>query len=201
MSDFKDVEDMHIKYDFDHMRSLMRRDIMIPTFLTPEDVDFRVKFMREELEEYSQAVDEADIFKALDALVDLVVVAYGTAIMQGVSPELWQMMWDEVHRANMSKVRGITDRGVKNDLVKPPGWMPPNHEGVIREWALNESLPTEVRERVIDGWTRVGQLLNDCQREDACVMSVKCRDKSGAVVGIVIVGVKDGIEMLEGVIE
>ena len=37
-----------------------------------------------------------------DALIDLTYVAMGTAYMMGLP---WQDLWDEVQRANMSKVR------------------------------------------------------------------------------------------------
>lgn len=92
----------------------------------PSDVeDFRVNFMQEELDEYKNSETLED---KIDALVDLVVVAMGTAYMHGFD---WQRHWDEVFAANMSKVRtGDATKSKRNhslDITKPEGWVPPDH--------------------------------------------------------------------------
>ncbi len=67
--------------------------------------------------------------KFIDALVDLVYVAYGTAIFAGVSPVAWRECWDAVHDANMTKRRasneGESKRRSSLDVVKPAGWKSP----------------------------------------------------------------------------
>jgi hypothetical protein len=40
-------------------------------------------------------------------------------------------MWEEVQRANMDKVRGVTHRGNKSDARKPTGWIPPQHDVIL----------------------------------------------------------------------
>ncbi len=52
----------------------------------------------------------------------------------------WLMAhWQEVLRANMSKVKaevegdGRSKRDAKFDIVKPKGWVGPNHQKVIDE--------------------------------------------------------------------
>lgn len=78
----------------------------------------REDMMYEELCEYNKAVKQNDPEGALDALVDLVYFAIGTAT---------SLDWDfneafrRVHAANMKKVRAHTERSAV-DLVKPPGW-------------------------------------------------------------------------------
>lgn len=39
--------------------------------------------------------------------------------------------WDEVLRANMAKEVGTGKRGFAIDLVKPEGWIGPNHSMII----------------------------------------------------------------------
>jgi hypothetical protein len=87
---------------------------------------FRVGFMKEELAEFMYAHNDSNIVDAVDALVDLVYVVLGTAAMMGVP---WEAVWDEVHTANMKKVRATdasqSKRGSTLDVVKPVGWEKP----------------------------------------------------------------------------
>jgi len=84
--------------------------------------EFRVRFMQEELTEYISATYEQDIEDQLDALVDLVYVALGTAHLQGFD---FARAWKRVHAANMKKVRD--GEWPSKCVKKPEGWEPPNH--------------------------------------------------------------------------
>jgi predicted HAD superfamily Cof-like phosphohydrolase len=103
-----------------------------PRELDKELLEFRVKFMDEELDEYDQAATDGNLEKQLDALVDLVYVALGTAYMQGFN---FAEAWRRVHAANMLKVRAKqpedSERGSTFDVVKPEGWMPPNLKDLV----------------------------------------------------------------------
>lgn len=102
-----------------------------PAWLEPDAQRFRESFMAEELDEFREACKERDMQKAVDALLDLAYVVYGTALMMGVSPKTWSVGWAEVQRANMSKRRaahaGESKRGSALDVVKPEGWRGPDH--------------------------------------------------------------------------
>lgn len=94
----------------------------------PHDLQmFRNKFLKEELEEYFRACESRDLPEQLDALVDLVYVALGTAYYHGFN---FDEAWRRVHEANMKKVRVArpedSKRGSGYDVVKPPGWQAPN---------------------------------------------------------------------------
>lgn len=97
-----------------------------PRNLEGELQTFRVGFMREELDEYEAAVSCYDLEGQLDALVDLVYVALGTAYLQGFD---FNEAFRRVHAANMKKVRAESSnqskRGTQFDVVKPEGWTPP----------------------------------------------------------------------------
>jgi len=93
-------------------------------------LDFRVDFLREELEETEAALVSMDAEEIVDGLIDLCVVAIGTLDAFGVDP---YKAWDEVLQANMAKEVGKKPSrpnplGVP-DLVKPEGWTGPSHEG------------------------------------------------------------------------
>lgn len=125
-TNFSDVFDFHAKF------GLPCGDRPAP--LADDVARFRVGFMQEELDEYKRAVEAGDLAKQCDALVDLVYVAMGTAVMQGFP---WQEVWREVHAANMRKERASdaadsrSTRGHALDVVKPNGWTPPNVAAVL----------------------------------------------------------------------
>jgi predicted HAD superfamily Cof-like phosphohydrolase len=98
-----------------------------PTILSPERVKWFDGVVMEELDEFNEATSEGDLPGAADALVDLVYFALGRLYEMGVPADA---VFDEVHRANMTKVRGVKkERAVTNDAdaVKPTGWKPPDH--------------------------------------------------------------------------
>lgn len=90
---------------------------------------FRLKFLKEELDELEEALAEGNRTKAFDALLDLAYVAYGTALFMGVDPGQWHAGMHAVHSANMAKIRvanaGESKRGSAFDVRKPEGWVGP----------------------------------------------------------------------------
>lgn len=110
-----------------------------PQMLSAAAMRFRTKFIEEEYEELCVAYDQNDMSKMIDALIDLVYVAYGTALMMGVTPATWQKCWDAVHQANMTKRRAASadesKRGSELDVVKPADFIDPVHtiEAIVRE--------------------------------------------------------------------
>lgn len=100
-------------------------------------IDFRDDFMREELNEFMEGYDERDHAKMFDALIDLVYVAMGTAHLLGYP---WQAGWNRVQEANMRKERATSEDMSKRrstlDVVKPPGWTPPDIEGLLAEYGF-----------------------------------------------------------------
>lgn len=122
-----DIKEFHTKF---------RQTYNGPPRDLPADLQsFRTKFMQEELREYEEeGVIPGNREKQLDALVDLVYVVLGTCELNGFD---FREAWRRVHRANMSKVianpEGDTrsHRDVKFDIVKPEGWLPPNHDDLV----------------------------------------------------------------------
>jgi len=93
----------------------------------PDDLFwFRSGFLDEEIKEYLRAWQEGNLEKQMDALVDIVYVAMGTAYLHGFN---FEEAWKRVHEANMNKIRAQSpdesERGSTFDVVKPEGWEPP----------------------------------------------------------------------------
>lgn len=130
-SNFDDVGGFHEKFGLD---SVTYAGIG-PRHMSAELLDFRIKFMHEELKEFEDAIAEGDDAKAFDALLDLTYVVMGTAHLRGYP---WQRGWELVQEANMLKVRAKnaeeSKRGSAYDVVKPPGWLAPNIERLLDQY-------------------------------------------------------------------
>lgn len=115
----KDINSMHTKFGVrECVKNFDKQKLY--AFL-----EFRVKFLQEELDELKGAKEAEDV---VDALIDLCVVAIGTLDAFGVDAHT---AWDRVHCANMQKEVGIkfsrpNPLGLP-DLVKPAGWTAPSH--------------------------------------------------------------------------
>lgn len=129
-----------------------------PRSLDTELAEFRIGFLIEELKEYEESSEKLrailkvgypnftheylrntatwELEKQLDALVDLVYVALGTAYLHGFD---FREAWRRVHAANMAKVRAErkedSKRGSTFDVVKPEGWTPPSHTDLVADHA------------------------------------------------------------------
>ena len=115
-----DIMMMHEKYGvFDKVQAFDKEKLN-------KFLEFRIKFLEEEMNELSTAESADDV---VDALIDLCVVAIGTLDLFDVDARL---AWDRVHEANMNKLVGIkasrpNPLGLP-DLIKPEGWTAPSHK-------------------------------------------------------------------------
>lgn len=139
---FDDVGMFHAKFDLHRVDEYARMgSVVLPeSGIGPQPVDtdlleFRTRFLEEELTEFKEGCAQGDDAKMFDALLDLVYVAMGTAHILGYP---WNAGWDLVQAANMAKQRAAADgsdskRGSRWDVVKPAGWEPPDIDGLLRE--------------------------------------------------------------------
>ena len=146
---FQDVGAFHQKFGL----PVSNRANAGPRELEPGLIEFRIKFMLEELLEFITGAGyhlqpdaegnamilkspgvEIDHAQTFDALIDLAYVVFGTAHLMGYP---WQEGWNAVQEANMAKVRAAADgsdskRGSSFDVVKPEGWTAPDIGEVLR---------------------------------------------------------------------
>ena len=115
----KDINEMHHKYGVREVVNKFDAN-KLATYL-----EFRTNFLQEELNELKVAKNADD---AVDALIDLCVVAIGTLDAFDVNA---YTAWDRVHAANMNKQVGIKESRPNPlglpDLIKPEGWTAPTH--------------------------------------------------------------------------
>ena len=115
----KDISSMHTKFGVNPVIREFDKN-KLNAFL-----QFRIKFLQEELDELIVSKTGDD---AVDALIDLCVVAIGTLDAFDVNA---YTAWDRVLEANMTKEVGIKASRPNAlglpDLIKPKSWVGPTH--------------------------------------------------------------------------
>lgn len=92
-------------------------------------LQFRIDFLKEELNELETANSTDNPEEIVDALIDLIVVATGTLTMFKIDGH---KAWQEVYNANMNKKVGVKKERYNPfslpDLIKPADWATPSHK-------------------------------------------------------------------------
>lgn len=99
-----------------------------PTRLDTGRKDWALSALTEELQEFR---DATTLEEEADALIDLSYFALGRIVEMGLAPSA---LFDEVHNANMRKVRGELSKRPNSkgyDARKPEDWVPPFLEPLL----------------------------------------------------------------------
>lgn len=146
---FQDVIDFHKKFGIDYDGK--------PRELPEDLLKFRHDRLIEEVGEIEIAMQLLDrglhfydgsrivegLDRKLDGLVDLIYIALGTARLHGFD---FEEAWRRVHAANMAKASArdfmhLSKYKNPNDVVKPPGWEPPD----LRDLVIDHVYKNQVR--------------------------------------------------------
>lgn len=144
---FRDIAEFHKKFGLEYNGPPRHLDFNLG--------QFRTMFIGEELAEYISplksdhdqlsfvigklvlkqlGMERQPLEKQLDALVDIVYVAIGTAYLHGFD---FNEAWRRVHEANMKKVRALREEDSARksvfDVVKPEGWKAPDLSDLVRQ--------------------------------------------------------------------
>ena len=101
----------------------------------PTVVDTKLGLVRhnhtlEEMSELEQAILKGDIIKIADALGDLLYFIYGTGVAYGIP---LGVVFEEIHRSNMSKDRPDPTQYVDAKAVKGENYTPPDLTSLLTE--------------------------------------------------------------------
>jgi predicted HAD superfamily Cof-like phosphohydrolase len=93
--------------------------------------NLRVALLKEEVNEFIEAVGDSDLVGIADALADIVYVVYGTAVTYGIDLD---RVLAEVHRSNMSKLDKDGKPLLREDgkVIKSDQYFPPDVAGVLK---------------------------------------------------------------------
>jgi predicted HAD superfamily Cof-like phosphohydrolase len=86
-----------------------------PTLLGSNESELCISLLREELNEYADAVGNGNLVEIADALIDLDYVLKGVMLKHGLV-DAYEPLFDEVHNSNMSKI--CNDINEANRTVK-----------------------------------------------------------------------------------
>ena len=93
----------------------------------------RYNLMKEENEEYLQAVQDNDLTEIADALGDMLYILCGTIIEHGLQHKI-EAVFDEIQRSNMSKLGSDGQPLYREDgkVIKGPNYLKPNFESILK---------------------------------------------------------------------
>ena len=123
MSNFDDVKIFMKTYDQEIKEK--------PEFPEEKVIDLRISLIKEELDEFQEALKEKDLVEVADALTDLLYVTYGAGHAFGIDLD---KCFAEVQRSNMSKL-GDDGKPIYNEqgkVMKGSRYYKPNLKQFIK---------------------------------------------------------------------
>jgi len=96
-----------------------------PSFSSEKINDLRYELIREELDEFKEALKNKDILEVADALTDILYVTYGAGHAFGIDLD---KCFEEVQKSNMSKL-DKKNKPIYNEsgkVMKGPGYFKPD---------------------------------------------------------------------------
>ena len=102
-----------------------------PSFSSKKINKLRYNLIKEELDEFKQAIDNNDLLEVADALTDILYVTYGAGHAFGINLDA---CFEEVQNSNMSKL-GDDGKPIYNDqgkVMKGPNYFKPDLSKFIK---------------------------------------------------------------------
>ena len=95
--------------------------------------ELRFNLMKEENEEYLEAVENNDIVEIADALGDMLYILCGTILEHGLQHKI-EEVFDEIQRSNMSKLGEDGKPIYREDgkVMKGPNYFEPNFSAILK---------------------------------------------------------------------
>ncbi len=100
-------------------------------FPNDKTTTLRYNLIKEELEEFKEAIEKKDISEVADALTDILYVTYGAGHAFGINLD---KCFEEVQNSNMSKL-GLDGKPIFNEngkVMKGPNYYKPNLKKFIK---------------------------------------------------------------------
>lgn len=98
---------------------------------TQENAELYTNLIKEEYNEFIEALEANDDIEQLDACMDMIWVILGYCHMKKYDVE---GAWGEVSRSNLAKIDVATGKVIRREdgkILKPEGWTPPNLESFV----------------------------------------------------------------------
>lgn len=110
-----------------------------PALLKHDAFEFKKDHLLEEVGELIDCQKAHNLIGVADAIIDTAYLLKSMGLMMGLP---WPLLWNEVHQANLRKVRAVAASQSKRrstlDVIKPFGWVEPN---LSKHIAFGKSAP------------------------------------------------------------
>lgn len=95
--------------------------------------ELRFNLLKEENEEYLEAVQNNDLTETADALGDMLYILCGTILEHGLQYKI-EEVFEEIQRSNMSKLNHDGKPIYREDgkVMKGPNYFKPNFEAILK---------------------------------------------------------------------
>ena len=95
--------------------------------------ELRFNLMKEENEEYLEAVQNNDLTETADALGDMLYILCGTILEHGLQHKI-EEVFEEIQRSNMSKLNHDGKPIYREDgkVMKGPNYFKPDFEAILK---------------------------------------------------------------------
>lgn len=105
-----------------------------PTLIRKDVAELRFRLMKEENEEYLEAVENDDMVEIADALGDMLYVLCGTILEHGMQHKI-EEIFEEIQKSNMSKLDENGKPIFREDgkILKGSGFFNPDIKRILRE--------------------------------------------------------------------
>ncbi len=132
-NDVLDIEEKNGKIIMRRLENAMKMPVDVDTFQkacdqkpSSENIRLYIDLIKEEFDEFREAVEIQDEVEQLDACMDMIWVILGFCHMKGFNVE---GAWNEVARTNLNKINqetGKVEKDGNGKVMKPDGWQPPD---------------------------------------------------------------------------
>lgn len=135
-----------------------------PRIPDDKDIELWKTLIKEEFEEFVRASDEKDLVGVADAIGDLLYVVYGASIIYGIDSSL---IFNEVHRSNMSKVGtdGVVRRKDDGKIIKPITYSKADIESILYIYPDSSMRYEHIRgnKECTEGWCSSSEYPKECE--------------------------------------
>lgn len=101
-----------------------------PNLVNTKMAKLRIDLIKEEFDEFQDAICDNDIIEIADAIGDILYVTYGAALVYGINAD---DVLEEIHRSNMTKLDadGKPIRREDGKILKGPNFQEPDIAGAL----------------------------------------------------------------------
>ncbi len=126
LKQLQSVKEFHTAFEIGHSETPIAN-------LTQNKCLLRYNLMKEENEEYLEAVQNNDLIEIADALGDMLYILCGTILEHGLQHKI-EEVFDEIQRSNMSKLGEDGKPIYREDgkVMKGPNYFKPSFDEILK---------------------------------------------------------------------